>query len=63
MVVAKKSQDASSPYLNMTKKMDAVFNQLVQNSSPSSLVADVVLQAVTSKNPNLRHLAGKDVEQ
>ena len=63
MVVAKKSQDASSPYFNMTKKMDTVFRQLILNSSPPSLVADVVIQAVKSENPNLRYLAGKDVEQ
>jgi len=63
MVVAKKSQDGSSPYFNMTQKMDAVFRQLIRNSSPPSLVADVVVQAVKSENPNLRYLAGKDVEQ
>jgi NAD(P)-dependent dehydrogenase (short-subunit alcohol dehydrogenase family) len=63
MVVAKKSQDASSPYFNMTQKMDTVFRQLIRNSSPPSLVADVVVQGVKSENPNLRYLAGKDVEQ
>jgi len=63
MVVAKKSQEASSPYFNMTQKMDTVFRQLILNSSPPSLVADVVVQAVKSENPNLRYLAGKDVEQ
>lgn len=63
MVVAKKSQDASSPYFNMTQKMDTVFRQLLRNSSPPALVADVVFQAVKSENPNLRYLAGKDVEQ
>jgi NAD(P)-dependent dehydrogenase (short-subunit alcohol dehydrogenase family) len=63
MVVAKKSQEATSPYFNMTQKMDTVFRQLIRNSSPPSLVADVVVQAVKSENPNLRYLAGKDVEQ
>jgi NAD(P)-dependent dehydrogenase (short-subunit alcohol dehydrogenase family) len=63
MVVAQKSQDASSPYFSMTQKMDTVFRQLIRNSSPPSLVADVVVQAVKTKNPNLRYLAGKDVEQ
>jgi NAD(P)-dependent dehydrogenase (short-subunit alcohol dehydrogenase family) len=63
MVVAKKSQNTTSPYFNMTKKMDTVFRQLLRNSSPPSLVADVVSQAVKSQNPNLRYLAGKDVEQ
>jgi len=34
-----------------------------QNASSPELVANVVLKAVTSSNPNLRYLAGKDVEQ
>jgi len=61
--VAKKSQEASSPYSSMTKKMEDVFTKLMeQNSSPPSLVANVVLEAVTSKNSKFRYLAGKDVE-
>lgn len=63
MVVAKKSQDPASAYLSMTKKMNDVLGQLMQNGSPPSLVANLVLQAAKSDNPNLRYLAGKDVEQ
>lgn len=63
MVVAKNSQDPGSAYLSMTRKMNEVFGQLMQNGSPPSLVANVVLQAAKSDNPNLRYLAGKDVEQ
>jgi NAD(P)-dependent dehydrogenase (short-subunit alcohol dehydrogenase family) len=63
MVVAKKSQDPGSAYLSMTRKMNEVLGQLTQNGSPPSLVANVVLQAAKSDNPNLRYLAGKDVEQ
>jgi NAD(P)-dependent dehydrogenase (short-subunit alcohol dehydrogenase family) len=63
MVVAKKSQDPASAYLSMTRKMNEVLGQLMQNGSPPSLVANVVLQAAKSDNPNLRYLAGKDVEQ
>lgn len=62
-VVAKKSQDSGSAYLSMTRKMNEVLGQLMQNGSPPSLVANVVLQAAKSDNPNLRYLAGKDVEQ
>jgi NAD(P)-dependent dehydrogenase (short-subunit alcohol dehydrogenase family) len=62
-VVAKKSQDPVSAYLSMTRKMNGVLGQLMQNGSPPSLVANVVLQAAKSDNPNLRYLAGKDVEQ
>ena len=63
MVVAKKSQGPASAYLSMTRKMNEVLGQLMQNGSPPSLVANVVLQAAKSDNPNLRYLAGKDVEQ
>lgn len=63
MVVAKKSQDPASAYLSMTRKMNEVLGQLMQNGSPPSLVANLVLQAAKSDNPNLRYLAGKDVEQ
>ena len=34
----------------------------VKNGSFPDLVAKVVLKAVTSENPGLRYLAGKDVE-
>lgn len=63
MVVAKKSQDPASAYLSMTRKMNEVLGQLMQNGSPPSLVANLVLQAAKSDNPDLRYLAGKDVEQ
>jgi NAD(P)-dependent dehydrogenase (short-subunit alcohol dehydrogenase family) len=63
MVVAKKSQDPASAYLSMTRKMNDVLGQLMQNGSPPSLVANLVLQAAKSDTPNLRYLAGKDVEQ
>ena len=35
----------------------------LEAGSPPDVVAKVVLKAVTSKNPNLRYLAGKDVEK
>lgn len=62
-VVAKRSQSPSSQYSKMTEKMAESFDQMKLNSSPPELVANVVLEAVTSKNPDLRYLAGKDVEQ
>ena len=62
-VVAKKSQSTNSQYSKMTEKMAASIEQMKLKSSPPELVANVVLEAVTSKNPNLRYLAGKDVEE
>src|SRR5438093_5812564 len=63
MVKAKKSREPSSAYWGMTQKVDKLFSQLLQNSSPPSLVANIILEAVKSENPNFRYLAGKDVEQ
>ncbi|MGA8082034.1 MAG: hypothetical protein WB988_09235 [Candidatus Nitrosopolaris sp.] len=34
----------------------------MENGSSADVVAKVVLKAVTSENPSLRYLAGKDVE-
>jgi hypothetical protein len=36
---------------------------MMENGSTPQYVAEVVLDAVTSENPKLRYLAGKDVEQ
>jgi len=62
MVLARKAQDPNSPYSQMMQKMGSTLQQLVQNGSDADLVASVVLKAATSANPELRYLAGKDVE-
>ena len=62
MVSAKKSQDPTSPYAEIMKKLNAVLASMRENASFPDLVAKVVLKAVTSENPGLRYLAGKDVE-
>ena len=63
LVVARKSQDPNSPYSQMMKKIGTSFEELMKNSSSPDLVANVVLKAVKDENPNLRYLAGKNVEQ
>jgi NAD(P)-dependent dehydrogenase (short-subunit alcohol dehydrogenase family) len=63
LVVARKSQDPNSPYSQMMKKIGTSFEELMKNSSSPDLVANVVLKAVKDENPNLRYLAGNDVEQ
>ena len=63
LVVAKKSQDPNSPYSMMMKKIANAFEQMTKNASSPDLVANVVLKAVKDENPNLRYLAGNDVEQ
>jgi NAD(P)-dependent dehydrogenase (short-subunit alcohol dehydrogenase family) len=62
MVIAKKSQNPNSPYSQIMQKMSTSFEHMLENASSPDLVAKVVLQAVTSENPSLRYLAGKDVE-
>jgi NAD(P)-dependent dehydrogenase (short-subunit alcohol dehydrogenase family) len=61
-VVAKKSQDTNSPYSQLMQNMTTSFEHLMEAGSPPDVVAKVVLKAVTSENPSLRYLAGKDAE-
>ncbi|MGA7043199.1 MAG: SDR family oxidoreductase [Nitrososphaeraceae archaeon] len=62
MVVAKKSKDPNSPYLQIIEKMTTVLENMMENGSSPDLVAKVVLNAVTNERPKLRNLAGKDLE-
>jgi NAD(P)-dependent dehydrogenase (short-subunit alcohol dehydrogenase family) len=58
MVIAKKL----TPYSRMIQKVAANLSSKADNGASAELVAKVILEAVTSKEPNLRYLAGKDVE-
>jgi len=62
MVVANKSQDPNSPYLQKTQRMAKVLENMMENGSSPDLVANIVLNAITDKSPKLRYLAGRDVE-
>jgi NAD(P)-dependent dehydrogenase (short-subunit alcohol dehydrogenase family) len=62
VVVAKKSQDPNSPYFQIMQNMAYAFEEMIKNASSPELVAKVVFNAVINENPNLRYLAGKDVE-
>jgi NAD(P)-dependent dehydrogenase (short-subunit alcohol dehydrogenase family) len=62
MVIAKKAQDPNSPYSQMMQRVGANSSKMAMNGSSVEVVAKVILEAVTNKNPNLRYLAGKDVE-
>ncbi len=63
MVFARKAQDPKSPYSRMMQMVGSVSDKLMENSSPPELVANLVVEAAVSMAPNLRYLAGKDVEQ
>jgi NAD(P)-dependent dehydrogenase (short-subunit alcohol dehydrogenase family) len=62
VVAAKKSQNPNSPYSQIMQKMAASFEPMLENGSSADVVAKVVLNAVTSENPSLTYLAGKDIE-
>jgi NAD(P)-dependent dehydrogenase (short-subunit alcohol dehydrogenase family) len=63
MVIAKKAQDPNSPYSQIMQKMSTNWQYMMENGSDAKLVAQVVLNAITtSKDPELRYVAGKDME-
>jgi NAD(P)-dependent dehydrogenase (short-subunit alcohol dehydrogenase family) len=65
IAIAKKAQDPNSPYSQMMIQMksSSYLRRMVENASDADLVASVIIEAVTAKEPNLRYLAGKDVQQ
>ena len=62
MVFARKAQDPASPYASIIQKMAGNWTAMMQNGSPVSVVSEKILEAATAENPELRYLAGKDVE-
>ncbi|MDE1764464.1 MAG: SDR family oxidoreductase, partial [Thaumarchaeota archaeon] len=60
LVVAKKTQDPSSPYYDNMQKLQSSMGAILQSATPPSRVADVILGAVTSSAPSLRYTAGDD---
>ena len=63
MVSAKKAQDPNSPYSQVMQMRSSIRGRMLENASDVDLVATAVLEAATAKQPSLRYLAGKDVEQ
>jgi NAD(P)-dependent dehydrogenase (short-subunit alcohol dehydrogenase family) len=63
MAISKKTQDPNSPYSQMMQMMSSIRDKMLENASDADLVAAVVVEAATAKEPNLRYLAGKDVQQ
>jgi len=49
-----------SPYKQIVNNVSESFKQMEQNTIHSSEVAKVILQAVTSENPDFRYVVGKD---
>jgi NAD(P)-dependent dehydrogenase (short-subunit alcohol dehydrogenase family) len=65
IVTAKKAQDPNSPYSQMMMQMKSSSHRrrMIENAPDADLVASVIVEAATAKEPKLRYLAGKDVEQ
>jgi len=62
MVMGKKSQDPNSPYSQLMENIVSHNEHGLETGSSPDVVAKVVLKAATSENPNLRYLAGRDIE-
>jgi NAD(P)-dependent dehydrogenase (short-subunit alcohol dehydrogenase family) len=63
IAIAKKAQEPRSPYSQMMQMMSSNRDRMFENASDADLIAAVVVEAATAKEPNLRYLAGKDVQQ
>jgi NAD(P)-dependent dehydrogenase (short-subunit alcohol dehydrogenase family) len=65
IVTAKKAQDPNSPYSQtmMQMKSSSHRRRMIENAPDADLVASVIVEAATAKEPNLRYLAGKNVQQ
>jgi len=58
---AKKAQDPKSPYFSQLQRIKDHFKSMMENeSSPPDEVAKVILEAITSENPQLRYTVGQD---
>jgi NAD(P)-dependent dehydrogenase (short-subunit alcohol dehydrogenase family) len=63
LMVAKRAQAPNTPYINQMKSVGDLMIKLIENANDPQIVADVLIDAITDKNPKLRYLAGKDVER
>ena len=61
----KRALDPSSPYFSLMQKVENHFKSRMENVSSSTPeeVAQVILQAITSKNPQLRYIVGTSIIQ
>ncbi len=60
MVVAKNNQNPNSPYYKSMQKFQNSLISVVKNGTLPTKVAEVILHAITSPNPDLRYTVGDD---
>jgi NAD(P)-dependent dehydrogenase (short-subunit alcohol dehydrogenase family) len=54
---------SESPYADLIERVSKGFGTMMNNSSsPSKLVAEAILNAITSKEPEIRYVVGEDAE-
>jgi NAD(P)-dependent dehydrogenase (short-subunit alcohol dehydrogenase family) len=51
-----------SPYADLIERASKGFGKMIDNSSSPQLVAKAILNAITSKEPEIRYLVGEDAE-
>ena len=59
-MATKTSDPLNAPYRSLENRISEYFKQWSQNTIHPSEVAKVILQAVTSDNPDFRYVVGKD---
>ena len=61
--IAKSSSDSNSPYSQFGNKIMKAYKEMEQNAISPSVVANTVLDAITSDNPQLRYVVGEDASK
>jgi NAD(P)-dependent dehydrogenase (short-subunit alcohol dehydrogenase family) len=53
---------SESPYADLIDRASKGFGKMMDNSSSPKLVAEAILNAITSKEPEIRYVVGEDAE-
>jgi NAD(P)-dependent dehydrogenase (short-subunit alcohol dehydrogenase family) len=56
------TSEPKSPYADLIERISKGFGKMMDNGSSPKLVADAILDAITSKEPEIRYVVGDDAE-